>query len=163
MWGNLFWLVIVSFHQVQTQSWAAVATSAPRCYKPLQLCLKWLPRYLKGWYSFFLTLYFSIVSLLEVRLGHLRTRIFQSNHIYKRFYQVMPRGRYRLRRDQWCCSIHVVHVSVQNLLFSQYTLRRGLLDHQVAEFLHFTSISFFLFFFFCILFIYFFVALLFFN
>ena len=121
MWGNLFWLVIVSFHQVQTQSWAAVATSAPRCYKPLQLCLKWLPRYLKGWYSFFLTLYFSIVSLLEVRLGHLRTRIFQSNHIYKRFYQVMPRGRYRLRRDQWCCSIHVVHVSVQNLLFTIYS------------------------------------------
>ena len=81
--------------------------SAPHCYKPFQLCLKWLPRYLKDWYSFFLTLYFSIVSLLEVRLGHLRTRLFQSNHTYKRIYKVMPRGRYRLRRDKLRCSIHV--------------------------------------------------------
>lgn len=37
----------------------------------------------RGLMLFFLTLYFSLVSLLGARLEHLRTRIFQSNHIYK--------------------------------------------------------------------------------
>ena len=69
--------------EVQTQIRAAIVTPCPTLLQASPALPEMTSKVFKGLMPFFLTLYFSLVSLLGARLGHLRTRIFQNNHIYK--------------------------------------------------------------------------------